>query len=110
MDIKAKVQELVNAATVCPEAKAAGEAYLAAYGTPKQADAAKALIAELKEDVGSIDNAIAFGSSERGRQILGDNAEGFVKAAKASKAAGGKYCVCPACKAGGEILDHAAEL
>lgn len=45
-----------------------------------------------------------------GKQILGDGADGFVKAAEASKAAGGKYCVCPACQAGGELLDHANEL
>ncbi len=110
MDVKAKVSELINAATICPEAKAAAEAYLVAYGTAKQAAAAAALIAELKEDVGSVDSAIAFGKSDMGKQILGDGADGFVKAAEASKAAGGKYCVCPACQAGGELLDHANEL
>lgn len=110
MDVKAKVSELVNAATVCPEAKASAEAYLAAYGTAKQAAAAAALIAELKEDVGSVDDAIAFGKSEMGKQILGDGADGFVKACEESKAAGGKYCACPACQAGGALLDHADEL
>jgi hypothetical protein len=39
MDMKAKVTELVNASSVCAEAKAAGEAYLKAFGTPGQAEA-----------------------------------------------------------------------
>ena len=111
MDMKAKVTELVNASSVCAEAKAAGEAYLKAAGTPGQAEAAKALLAELKDDVCSVDDAIAFGGSDAAKKYLGEEAAaGIVKAAKASKAAGGKYCICPACTAGGEILDHAEEL
>ncbi len=107
MDIKEKVKELINAPSCCPEAKAAGEAYLKAYGTNGQKAAAEALIAELKEDVNSVDSSIAFGESDAGKQILGDGCDEFVEAAKKSKAKGGKYCVCDACQAGGAILDNA---
>lgn len=110
MTITDKVKELVAAPTAYEGAKKAGEDYLAAVGTAKQAEAAAALLKELKEDVGDIDGAIAFGSSETGKQILGSGAAAFVDNAKKAKAAGGKYCICPACQAGGYILDHADEL
>ena len=74
MDMKAKVTELVNASSVCAEAKAAGEAYLKAAGTPGQAEAAKALLAELKDDVCSVDDAIAFGGSDAAKKYLGEEA------------------------------------
>lgn len=107
MDIKAKVEELVKAPTVYEGAKKAGEAYLKAYGTSEQKAAADALVKELKEDVGSVDSAIAFGQSDMGKKILGAGAGEFVENAKKAKAAGGKYCICPACQAGGAILDNA---
>lgn len=110
MTITDKVKELVAAPTVYAGAKQAGENYLASVGTPAQEKAASALIAELKEDVGDIDGAIAFGSSDAGKKILGAGAADFVANAKKAKAAGGKYCICPACQAGGYILDHADEL
>ena len=110
MAITEKVKELVAAPTVYEGAKKAGENYLAAVGTAKQAEAAAALLKELKEDVGDIDGAIAFGSSETGKKILGPGAAAFVENATKAKAAGEKYCICPACQAGGYILDHADEL
>ena len=33
-------------------------------------------------------------------------AAGMAEAAKKSKADGGKYCICPACQAGGAIYDN----
>lgn len=57
------VKELVAAPSVCPEAKEAGEKYLAAVGTDEQ-----------------------------------------------KKAAGEKWCDCPACAAGKAVLDHKEEL
>lgn len=34
-------------------------------------------------------------------------AAGSTEAAKKAKAAGEKYCMCPACQAGGKVLDNA---
>lgn len=110
MDVKATVQKLIAAPSCCPEAKAAGEAYLAAYGTPKQAEAAKALVAELKDDVCSIEGFIDLTASDMGKKIFGDKAGAMNEAGKKAKEAGGKYCLCDACQAGGELLDHADEL
>ena len=54
MDKKAILEELkklIAAGSVCPEAKKAGEDYLASIGTAEEKKAAEALIKELKEDV-----------------------------------------------------------
>ena len=43
---------------------------------------------------------------EAAEKIFGaEQAKMMTKIAKEKKAAGGKYCICPACTAGGEILD-----
>ena len=49
------VKELVAAPSVCPEAKEAGEKYLAAVGTDEQKKAAEMLVTELEEDVLTLD-------------------------------------------------------
>ena len=111
MDMLAKVKELAAASSVCPEAKEAAEKYIAAYGTADQAAAAAALKKELEEDVGSIDDLLAFAGSAHGAEVLGaDNAKQMAEAGKAAKAKGERYCICPACQAGGAILDNADEL
>lgn len=110
MDVKATVQKMMAAPSCCPEAKAACEAYLAAYGTPKQAEAAKVLVAELKEDVCSIESFISLTASDMGKKIFGEKAAAMHEAGEKAKAAGGRYCLCDACQAGGELLDHADEL
>jgi hypothetical protein len=49
---------------------------------------------------------IPFFESEAAVKIFGEEqAKMMTKIAKEKKAAGGKYCICPACTAGGEILD-----
>ena len=106
-EVIAKIRELVAAPTVCDEAKAAGEAYLKAVGTADEKASAKALIDELKEDVGTIDSCIAFYKSDIGKQIYGDTVPAQIAAAEKAKAAGERYCMCPACQAGGPILDNA---
>lgn len=65
----------------------------------------------MKEDVTSIDDLIAFAGSEEGKQVFGaDGAAKMTEDAKAAKSQGGKYCICPACAAGGKLLDHEADL
>lgn len=108
---KAEVQEYVKktmeAPTCSQEAKDACADYLAAVGTKEEKVKAEALVAELKEDVGDIDGCIAFYESDMAKQFLGDKLPEALAGAKAAKAAGEKYCVCPACQAGSRVLENA---
>ena len=111
IELLAKVNELIAAPTCCAELKTVAQEYLAAVGTAKEKAAGKKLVAELEEDVETIDELIEFLSSERGAQILGNDAAASMLAqAKKVKAAGGKYCFCPACTAGKAILDMRDEM
>ncbi|MDD6457602.1 MAG: molecular chaperone Hsp90 [Lactimicrobium massiliense] len=102
-----EVRKLVAAPSCCKEAKAAGEAYLRAIGTDQEKSAAKELLKELEEDVTSIEDLIALARSEQGIKIFGaDRAGALLEQAEKAKAAGGRYCVCPACQAGGKLLEH----
>ncbi len=96
-----KVTEMKDAASCCPEAKEACEAYLASVGTEKEEAALKALYQELAEDVNDIDGFIAYVGSKTGPE-----AEAAVAAGREAKKNGATYCLCPACQAGGWILDH----
>lgn len=98
------VEKVKDAETVCPELKEACEAYLNADDTNEETLRA-ALLKEAKEDVCSIDDCIDFASSDMGKQILGDGAVHMVEAAKAAKAKGEKYCLCPACQSGGKLIE-----
>ena len=104
-DLKAKVIEMMEAPSCCPELKAAAQAWLDTYddGAKNQA-ATKALIKELEEDISGIDSCIAFLSSDMGRQIYGDAQPAALKAAEDARAAGSKVCTCGACQRGAEIL------
>ena len=95
-DLKAKVEALIEAPTVCKELKTAAEEWLATYddGNTNQAPARK-LIAALEENVSDIDGFIAF-AKERMPEKAAE--------AEAAKAAGEKYCPCPACQLGAQIL------
>ena len=105
--MKEKVNELIEAPTCCEEARAAAKAWLEACGTDKEADALNALIAELKEDIVTVDGLIAFAESEAGASVFGgaEAAKGVAAHGREIKAAGAKYCDCPACKAVEAILE-----
>ena len=61
----------------------------------------------LEAEVTSVDELIGLCSSEKGKEIFGaEQAAGMVEAAKKSKAEGNKYCICPACQAGGIIWEN----
>lgn len=92
-----KVQEMMKAPSCCAELKAAGQAYLDAVGTEKEADAKDALLAEIEEDVMPIDGLIGFAGSEMGTKVFGENAAAILQHAKDIKAGGGLYCDCQAC-------------
>ena len=105
--VKEKVEELINSATCCQGAKDAGKAWLSACGTDKEDEAYKALIAELKEDIVTVDGLIEFAESEAGAAVFGgaEAAKGVAAHGHEIKAAGAKYCDCPACKAVEAILE-----
>ena len=70
-----------------------------------EAEETKKYIAEIEEDIMPVDTLISFAESEGGAQVFGDNAPNVAAHAKEIKAAGAKYCDCPACKAIEEILE-----
>lgn len=106
-----KVKDLIEAPSCCAEAKAAGEAWLEAAGTEKEAEASKALLERVKEDITPIDGLIGFAGSEMGVQIFGEEgAKGVLAHAQEIKAAGAQYCDCPACAACEAILIRQDEL
>ena len=101
-----KTHELMDAKSCCGEAKAAAQAFLDAVGTEKEAEEAKKYLAELEEDIMPIDGLIGFAESDTGAQVFGAEAAKNVAAhAKEIKAAGAKYCDCPACAAAEKILE-----
>ena len=102
-----KVKEVLTAPSCCPELKDAAQKYLAALDTADEKDAGKNLIAELEEDVQSIDNTLAFFSSDAAKEIFGaETAANMAETARKVKAEGGKICFCPACTAGKAIQDN----
>lgn len=100
-----KTHELMNAASCSSEAKAAAQAWLAAVGTEGEAAETKKYLNELEADIIPIDSLISFVGSEQGAQHFGaDTAKNIVAHAKEIKAAGAKFCDCPACAAASDIL------
>lgn len=105
-----KVKEVMDASSCYEGLKTICGDYLKAVGTEKEKAAADVLKKELKADVNSIDEVIPFFESEEGAKILGkETAAHLATAAKEAKGKGVKYCICPACTAGGWLLDHESE-
>lgn len=101
-----KTHELMNAPSCSSEAKAAAQAWLDAIGTEQEAAETKKYIEELEADIGPIDSLISFAESEHGIQVFGaETAKKIGNHAREIKAAGAKYCDCPACTAAAAILE-----
>ena len=63
-------------------------------------------IAELEANIVTVDGLISFAQSEAGASVFGaDNAKNIAAHAREIKAAGAKYCDCPACAAVEAILE-----
>lgn len=106
-----KTKELMAAPSCSQEAKDAAQAWLDAVGTENEAEETKKYIAELEEDIMTLDGLIAFAESEMGAQVFGAEKTKEVAAhGKELKAAGKQYCDCPACAAVEAILVKKDEL
>jgi len=106
-----KTHELVNAPTCSSETKAAAQAWLDAVGTENEAAETRKYIEELEADIMPIDNLIGFAESDAGAQVFGaEKAKDVAAHAKEIKAAGAKYCDCPACAAVEAILSKKDDL
>jgi len=100
------VKALIDAPSCCKELKEAGQKWLDSLGTAGEDAAWSALTDEVKEDVCSIDEALAFFESERGIQFFGkEKAEALADHTRRRKKQGEKWCDYPACAAGVKILD-----
>ena len=97
--------------SACKEVKEAAQNYLDAAGTEKEADAATAYVKELEADIMPIDGLISFAGSDMGAQVFGaDGAKKILAHAEEIKAAGAKYCDCPACAACEALLNKKSEI
>ena len=106
-----KTHELIDAPTCSSEAREADKAWLDALGTDAEAAETKKYIDELEADIMPIDTLISFAESEGGSQCFGaDAAKNIAAHAKEIKAAGAKYCDCPACVAVAAILEKKESL
>ena len=107
-----KTHELMAAPSCSKEAKDAAQAWLDAVGTEKEAEETKKYIEELEADIMPVDNLIAFAESEMGAKVFGgeEAAKGVAEHGRQIKAAGAKYCDCPACAAVEAILEKKEEM
>ena len=106
-----KTHALTDAFSCSKEAKAAAEKWLNSIGTDAEAEETKKYIAELEADIMPLDQLIAFAGSEQGKAYFGaDQAAGIVAHAQELKAAGAKYCDCPACQAVEAIMEKKKEM
>lgn len=106
-----KTHELINAPTCSGEAKAAAQTWLDAVGTETEAAETNKYLAELEANIMPIDGLIGFAESNMGAQAFGaDKAKEIAAHAKEIKAAGAKYCDCPACAAVEAILKNKGAL
>lgn len=106
-----KTHELMAAPSCSKEAKDAAQSWLDAVGTADEAEETKKYIAELEEDIVTVDALIALAKSELGAKIFGeDHAKEVAAHGEEIKKAGAVYCDCPACAAVEAILAKKAEM
>ncbi len=102
-----RTNAILKSESACPELRVAAENWLNSIGTEKEKEAVEIYITELEEDVTPIENLIGMLESEMGPKFFGEEkAKMMLKKAKDSQDMGIQYCICPACNAGGAILDN----
>ena len=109
--IRELTEDLLAAPSACKAIKDAAQNYLNAVGTEKESEVAKAYVDELEADIMPIDGLIAFAESDMGAKVFGEEgAKNILIHAKDRKAAGEKYCDCPACAACEALLNKKSEI
>lgn len=109
--IRELTEDLLAAPSACKEIKDAAQNYLNAVGTEKESEVAKAYVDELEADIMPIDGLIAFAESDMGAKVFGEEGvKNILIHAKDRKAAGEKYCDCPACAACEALLNKKSEI
>ena len=99
---------MTGAPSCCQDLKTVAPAWIDAVETAGEKAAADALLAELTEDVCTIDQVIPFFESPRAVQYFGEEkAKELAALAHKIKADGGKWCFCAACAAGAKLLENA---
>lgn len=103
--------KLMDAPTCSSETKASAQCWLDAVGTEQEENETKKYIEELEADIMPIDTLIGFAESDKGAQVFGaDHAKIVAAHGKEIKAAGAKYCDCPACVIVAAILEKKEEM
>ena len=109
--IRELTEDLLAAPSACKEIKDAAQNYLNAVGTEKESEVSKAYVDELEADMMPIAGLIAFAESDMGAKVFGEEgAKNILIHAKDRKAAGEKYCDCPACAACEALLNKKSEI
>lgn len=90
-----KSKDLIAAASCSKEAKDAAQAWLNAVGTAGESEETKAYLAELEEDIVTVDGLFAFAQSEAGAQVFGgaEAAKKVAEHAQSIKAAGANTAI-----------------
>lgn len=106
-----KSKELMAAPSCSVEAMAAAKSWLEAIGTEREAEETRKYVAELEEDIVTVDGLIAFAESEAGVRVFGaDKAKEVAAHGRELKAKGVPYCDCPACAAVEAILEKKEQM
>ena len=99
-----QTKALITAPTCCKELKETAQKWLTALDQPNEAEMTKRYEEELEADLVTVDDLIALANSDLGKQIFGEKAAQVAAHGEKIKAAGARYCDCPACKAVEAIL------
>ena len=109
-ELKGNARELAEQRSI----RSAGERLKVVYRLSgvNEEEETKKFIAEMEEDIIPIDGLIAFAESDAGAKVFGgpEKAKGAAEHGREIKAAGAKYCDCPACAAVEAILSKKGEL
>lgn len=109
-ELKGNARELAEQRSI----RSAGERLKVVYRLSgvNEEEETKKFIAEMEEDIIPIDGLIASAESDAGAKVFGgpEKAKGVAEHGREIKAAGAKYCDCPACAAVEAILSKKEEL
>lgn len=102
----AKVDEMLAAPSASAATKKAAQTWKDAIASGKDAETATdALLDAISEHQTTIDDLIAFASSDTGKQVFGEEgAAKMVAHSEKRKEAGARFCDCAACRPCHELL------